>query len=87
MLNKEELKNIISTLQRILSKLEEFKPCSKCSRPVAARDLCSKHYSQWRREYCRERQIKKLSDQPKVIEPDPRQAQLFIERLDSIIEF
>jgi len=77
MLNKEELKTIIGTLQGILSKLEEFKPCSKCGRPVAARELCSKHYSQWRRDYCRERQIKKLRDQPQVVEPDPRQSQLF----------
>lgn len=79
MLNKEELKAVITKLTEILGDLEDIKTCSKCSRPAAARDLCSKHYSQWRREYCRERRIKKLSEQPKITEPDPRQAQLFSE--------
>jgi len=87
MLNRDELKTIISTLQSILSKLDEFKPCLKCSRPRAARDLCSTHYSQWRREYCREHQIKKLRDQPKVTEPDPRQTALLFEDLSVLEKF
>lgn len=77
MLNKEELKAVIAKLTEILGDLEDIKTCSKCSRPAAARDLCNKHYGQWRREYCRERQIKKLRDQPKIAEPDPRQVPLF----------
>lgn len=77
MLDREELKTIISTLQNLLAKIEEFTPCSKCTLPVAARGLCSKHYSQWRREFCQVLRIKKLGDQPKLVEPDPRQAHLF----------
>lgn len=77
--NKEELKTVIAKLTEILGELEDIKTCSKCNRPAAARDFCNKHYSQWRREYCRERRIKKLSEQPKITEPDPRQEQLFSE--------
>lgn len=77
MLDKEELKTTIETLRGILRSLEEFTPCSKCSRPAVARGKCSKHYNQWRREFCRELQVKKLGDVTPLPEPDPRQAQLF----------
>lgn len=77
MLDKEELKSIIGTLKGILASLEEFTPCSKCSRPATVRGKCAKHYSQWRREFCRELNVKKLSDVPTLPEPDPRQAHLF----------
>ncbi len=75
--HRELLKAIIEKLTGILGDLESVETCLQCSLPAVARGLCGKHYNQWRREYCREHQIKKLSDQPEVQEPDPRQAQLF----------
>jgi hypothetical protein len=81
-LPKELIKELIAKLADIQTAIEELDTCSKCGRPAAARGLCSKHYNQWRRDYCRERQIKNLRDQPEVVEPDPRQAQLFSDVLE-----
>lgn len=75
--HRELLKVIITKLTGILGDLEDFETCSKCARPAAARGFCNKHYNRWRRDYCRERQVKNLRALPKNPEPDERQAILF----------
>lgn len=76
--HRELIKAIIAKLTGILGDLQDIETCSKCSRPANARGFCNKHYSQWRRQYCRDHEIRKLKDEPKVVEPDPRQSQLFV---------